>query len=188
MKFDLKSLGAGVLFGIILVLIVFAAVNGGENKNKVQYLASYYFSEGIPGFAGGSGTWVIKGEELVNKYNAAEISCFNNYGEMSLEEIRSFGVEPEMYCYIAQADVFNGLLAADLSLFTITEWSPKRVVAESVGMCRKVTMTLDRESKTITQLATLLADSSDSELCGSFSSDPIQSFLTDGEKVIYPGN
>jgi len=187
MKFDLPSISAGFVLGAVLVL-VFGTPNEGENKNVVKQLPVYYFSERIPGFAGGSGTWVLKGEEIANKYNAANINCFNHYGETSLEEIRNRGIEPEMYCYIAQADIFDGSLSADLSLFTITEWNEKRVVAESVGLCRKVTMTLDRESKTITQLATLLAGASDVDFCEGLSSDPIQSFLTDGDRVINPSN
>lgn len=156
-------------------------------KTTVQYLPSFYFSDSIPGLVGGTGVWTAKGEKLANKYNAAYISCFNDYGDMSFSEIRKkYGIDPasreiEMYCYIAQADIINNYLNSDLQLFSITDWNENAVVAEFNGICRKTVMILDRKAKTVTQTGTLVGDS---ELCEGLSKEPIQAYLEDGSKVL----
>lgn len=162
--------------------IVYFYGSGGD-RVTVKHLPSYSFSD-IPGLVGGFGTWTAKGEELANKFNAAQINCFNTYGDVSFEDIRGFGVDPtqaEMYCYIAQADIIDGFLNVDLQIMPITDWNMNTVTAESTGLCRRVVMTLDRASQTITQTGTLI----DSEgICEGLSEEPIQSYLTDGLKVL----
>jgi len=179
LRSQFKAISFGILVGIIVVITYQAFAS--DHKNVVNSLPPYYFSDSVPGLIGGSGVWVQKGEKLANKYNAVEISCFNAYGDTSLESIRRAGVDPEFYCHVAQADVLSGYLASSLSLFTITEWSAERVVAESDGGCRKVTMVLDRASKTITQTG-LLTNSEG--LCGVLSPEPQQIYLTNGLDVI----
>lgn len=127
----------------------------------------------------------MKGEELVNKYNASKIDCFNRFGDSSFEYLKAKGVNvSEMYCYVAQGDIFMGQLIADLSLFTITDWNNEEVVSESEGLCKKVTMVMDRRAKVVTQTSTLINNTD--EFCKGFDSIPMQSFLTDGMKILYP--
>lgn len=181
---DTRSVLAGILVGTIVGAAGYAQLDGSASDNTVEYLAPYYFSDNIPGYVTGEGSWVMKGEELANKYNSVSVSCFNDYGDMPLDTVKRLGGDAEMYCYVAQGDILDGYMAANLTVFTVTEWNEERVVAVSEGGCRKVTMTLDRASETVTQQAVLI--NTDPPLCSELSPEPVLSYLTNGLKVTNP--
>lgn len=173
-----------VIVAIILPLVywVFFLTFLSGKRASVTLLPPYFFSDSVAGLVGASGTFTAKGERLANKFNTVTIDCFNHYGDTSFQSLRKSGTGPgEAYCYIAQADVIDGYLSSDLQLFTITDWDSAKVVAESEGLCRKTIMILDRKAKTVTQTGTLINNDG---LCKGFSSDPIQSYLSDGLDVI----
>ncbi len=172
-------LGVGLALGIVMSLAFRA-----DSKGVVTMLPSYIFSDSVPGLIGASGVWTMKGESLANKFNAAQINCFNHYGDTSFTNLKRNGVDiSEMYCYIAQGDILNNLLMADLQLFTITDWNSEQVVAEWEGLCRKITMVLDRRAKSVSQTGTLINNTG---LCEGLSPEPQLSYLTDGLKVLHP--
>lgn len=172
-------LGVGLAIGAVASLVFRA-----DSKGVVTMLPTYIFSDSVPGLVGASGAWTMKGESLVNKFNAAQVDCFNHYGDTSFVNLKRAGIDiPEMYCYIAQGDIFDHMLIADLALFTITDWNPEQVVAESDGLCRKVTLTLDRRAKSVSQTSTLIDSTG---LCEGLSPEPQLSYLTDGFKLLHP--
>lgn len=165
------------------VLIFSSGFNGMLGRAVVTSLPVYMFNDAVPGLVGADGTFTAKGEELANKFNSVEIQCFNRYGDVDFSELKTAGINiNEMYCYIAQGDIIDGHLSTYLSLFTITDWSKEKVVAEKEGLCRKTVMTLDRRAKSVTQTSVLV--NGEGELCSGLSSEPIQSYLTNGFEVV----